>query len=43
MKNKLWKLFKETGDVRIFNLLGKIEGSKRDEKHKSRRDSTRSN
>ena len=41
MKNKLWKLFKETGDVRIFNLLGKVEGSKKDGKHKSRRDNNR--
>lgn len=41
--NILWKLFKETGDVRIFNLLGKVEGSKKYGKHKSRRDSTRRN
>ena len=41
MKNKLWKLFKETGDIRIFNLLGRIEGSKKYGKHKSRRDSNR--
>ena len=43
MIDKLWKLFKETGDVRIFNLLGKVEGSKRNGKHKSRRNSTRGN
>jgi hypothetical protein len=41
MKNKLWKLFKETGDVRVFNLLGKVEGSKKYGKHKSGRDSNR--
>ena len=43
MIDKLWKLFMETGDVRIFNLLGRVEGSKRDGKHKSRRDSSRRN
>lgn len=43
MNHMLWKLFKETGDIRIFNLLGKVEGSKRYGKHKSRGNSTRRN
>ena len=43
MIEKLWKLFKETGDVRIFNLLGKVEGSKDNGNNKSRRDSNRRN
>ena len=41
--NKLWKLFKETGDIRIFNLLGKVEGSKNYVRLKSRGNSTRRN
>ena len=39
--NRLWKLFKETGDIRIFNLLGRIEGSKKYGKRKSGRNSNR--
>lgn len=41
--NILWKLFKETGDIRIFNLLGRVEGSKKYGEHKGRRDSSRRN
>ena len=41
--NQLWKLFKETGDIRIFNLLGRVEGSKKYGKYKSRGNSTRGN
>ena len=40
--DRLWNLFKETGDVRYFNLIKKIEGSK-DEGNKNRRDSNRGN
>ena len=29
MKNILWDLFKETGDIKYFNLLSRIERSKR--------------
>lgn len=43
MQEKLWKLFKETGDIRVFNLLGKVEGSKKYGNNKSRGDSTRRN
>ena len=43
MKNNLWKIFKETGDIRIYNLLGKVEGSKRYGNRKSRRNNTRGN
>ena len=39
MENKLWELFKKTGDVRIFNLIGRIEG-KNYGSNKSRRDSS---
>ena len=28
MKDKLWNIFKKTGDIRVFNLLGKVEGKK---------------
>ena len=28
MKDKLWNLFKKTGDIRVFNLLEKVEGNK---------------
>lgn len=38
----LWKLFKTSGDVRYFNLIKKIEGSK-DGNNKDRRDSSRGN
>ena len=43
MKNILWNLFKETGDIRYFNLLGKIEGSKHYGGSKNRGDNTRRN
>ena len=43
MKKTLWNIFKETGDIRIYNLLGKIEGSKKYGSRKSRRDNTRGN
>lgn len=28
MEKKLWNLFKKTGDIKYYNLLSKIEGSK---------------
>lgn len=37
MENILWNLFKKTGDIKYFNLLGKIEGNKKYECRKSRR------
>ena len=41
MKEILWNLFKETGDVRYYNLLGRIEGSKKYGNNKNRRDSNK--
>ena len=43
MENKLWLLFKKTGDIRIYNLLGKVEGCKKDGNNKSRRSSSKGN
>ena len=43
MKDILWKLFKETGDIRYYNLFSKIEGSKKDANNKSRRNSIKRN
>ena len=43
MKELLWQLFKTTGDVRYYNLLGKIEGSKKDANSKSRGNSIKRN
>lgn len=43
MEKLLWDLFKETGDIKYFNLLGKIERSKRNGNHKDRRNYTRGN
>ena len=34
----LWNLFRKTGDIRYFNLIRKIEGSKNGS-NKDRRDS----
>ena len=42
MVDKLWELFRKTGDIRIFNLIGRIEG-KNYGSNKSRRDSNRRN
>ena len=41
MNKKLWNLFKETGDIRYYNLLGKIEGSKHYGNRKSGRNSNK--
>ena len=41
MKIILWNLFKKTGDVRYYNLLGRIEGSKHYGNSKNRRDNNR--
>lgn len=43
MEKLLWDLFKETGDIKYFNLLGRIERSKRNENRKYRRNYTRGN
>ena len=34
--NKLWELFKQTGDIRYFNLIKRIEGSSKDGINKDR-------
>ena len=41
MQKKLWDLFKATGDIRYYNLLNSIEGSKRNENRESRRTNNR--
>ena len=41
MIDELWKIFKKTGDVRIFNLICKIEGCMEYGNNKSRRDSNK--
>ena len=41
MNKALWNLFKETGDVKYFNLLGKMERSKKYGNLKSRRNRNR--
>ena len=38
--NILWKIFKETGDIRYFNLIKKIEGNIYGS-NKNRRDSNK--
>ncbi len=38
----LWSLFRKSGDIRYFNLIKKIEGSK-DGNNQNRRDSSRGN
>ncbi len=43
MKKILWDLFKETGDIKYYNLLGKIERSKNYGNRKNRRDRARGN
>ena len=43
IENRVWNLFKETGDIRCFNLLGKIERSKRNGNSKNRRNYRRGN
>lgn len=43
MEKLLWDLFKETGDIKYFNLLGKLERSKRNENRTSRRNYHRGN
>lgn len=43
MEKLLWNLFKETGDIKYFNLLGRIERSKRNENRKNRGNHTRRN
>ena len=41
MKKLLWDLFKETGDIKYFNLLSKIERSKIYETSKNRGNNNR--
>lgn len=42
MKNKsIWNLFKETGDIRVFNLLKRVEGIKNYGNNKNRGNSNR--
>jgi len=41
MEKLLWDLFKETGDIKYFNLLGRLERSKNYGNKKSRRNSNR--
>ena len=41
MEKLLWNLFQETGDIKYFNLLGKIERSKKYGNYKYRGDSAR--
>lgn len=37
MKELLWQLFKETGNIQYFNLLGKLERSRCDANTQNRR------
>lgn len=43
MDKILWDLFKQTGDIKYFNLLGKIERSNGYENRKNRRHYSRGN
>ena len=43
MEKLLWNLFKETGNIKYFNLLGKIERSNSYENRKNRRHYSRGN
>ena len=43
MNKILWDLFKQTGDIKYFNLLGKIERSNSYENRKNRRHYSRGN
>ncbi len=38
MKKRLWDLFKETGNIKYYNLLGKMERSRNYGNRKNRRD-----
>lgn len=41
MEKLLWDLFKETGEIKYFNLLGKLERSKNYGNSKNRGNSNR--
>lgn len=41
MEKLLWNLFKETGDIKYFNLLSRLERSKNYGNNKSRGNSNR--
>ena len=43
MEKLLWDLFKETGDIKYFNLLGRLERSRKYGNNKNRRNSNRGN
>lgn len=43
MEKLLWDLFKETGDIKYFNLLGRLERSKNYGNSKNRRNRNRGN
>ncbi len=43
MENLLWNLFKETGDIKYFNLLEGIERSKKNGNRKNRGNRNRRN
>ncbi len=43
MEKVLWNLFQETGEIKYFNLLGRIERSKRYANRKNRRNHRRRN
>lgn len=43
MEKILWNLFKQTGDIKYFNLLGKIERSRNYANNQNRRNYNRGN
>lgn len=43
MEKLLWNLFKETGNIKYFNLLGRIERSKKYGNRTNRRNYNRGN
>lgn len=43
MEKLLWDLFKETGDIKYFNLLGRLERSRNYGNNKNRRNSNKWN
>ena len=40
MDKFLWELFRNTGDLRYYNLLKKVEDSESDENRESKRDNS---
>ena len=41
MEKLLWDLFKETGSIKYFNLLSRIERSRKNGNRKNRRNNNR--